>query len=899
MNPTPHPETLGPGRRLGHYEIQSRLGLGGMGAVYLAFDSRLNRAVALKVLNPDLSEGTGVQLRLAREAQAASALNHPNIVTIYEIASDQGVDFIAMERVEGETLAKVIARRPGLREALGIAIQIADALAAAHSAGIVHRDLKPSNVMVTGRRLVKVLDFGIAKVTPAGSPETRATMTMPHQTGVAGTWAYMSPEQAEGKDVDSRSDIFSFGCVLYEMFSRQRAFQAETEVGTLAAVVAKDPAPLTEVAPGLPRSIERTIGLCLNKNRLERWQSAADVKLVLEAALADLDAVLPSRESRWRGRLAAAAAGLLVAVAGFAAWQWLLPAAKPLRAPLYRRVTSGSGLSAFPALSKDGNLLAFASDQGGGNLDIYVRQIGGREPIRLTEDPADDSEPSISPDSARIAFRSERSGGGVWVAPALGGEAVLLAQNGRSPRYSPDGHWIVYWEGRETQSVLPGTARIWVMESGGGQPRQVGTDLSVALHPLWSPQGDSVLVLGRKDTEASIDWWVVPVSTPGPSRKTGMLAALTAQGLRRAYWQTIDAPLEWRATGVLFPAGTGESLNLWEMPLNGGPAIAVTRAPGYHAHASSAGSRLAFSSLDWKPRVISIPLADANKGVTSGPPRPYPGEYQTDSTSPALSADGRFLTYRSLDLGRWAVRVYDARSGRDVAVVAGPRPQYNPRISGDGAVIAYGDGSQNLFFMKRTGGSVEQICKGCGTTMGISPDGGRISYEPVTSEDLTYYDVARRSNVIVAQRPSSDTVLTAGRFSPDGRWMAFHARTRATTAQVFVIRIDGSLPVPRERWIAITDGQNEEMEPAWSPDGKLLYYLSDRDGFRCIWARRLNPETGQTAGEPFEVAAFHTARASLKRLPGTTGLTGLSVVPGRLVFAMGELTGNIWLEEKQ
>ena len=177
------------------------------------------------------------------------------------------------------------------------------------------------------------------------------------------------------------------------------------------------------------------------------------------------------------------------------------------------------------------------------------------------------------------------------------------------------------------------------------------------------------------------------------------------------------------------------------------------------------------------------------------------------------------------------------------------------------------------------------------------PDGKRISYEPAQSEDLTYYDVERKARVTVAQRPG-DSVLTDGRFSPDSKWMAFHARTKQTTAQVFVVPIDGVLPVPRQQWIAVTDGDSEEMEPAWSPNGELLYFLSDRDGFRCIWARRLNVAGKQPAGAAFAVRHFHRARRSLRRMTSTTGLIGLSVAPGRMVFSFGELTGNIWLEEK-
>src|ERR1035438_6472502 len=232
---------MGPGRRLGHYEIQSRLGSGGMGTVYQALDTLLNRSVALKVLLPDQVEGTAGRGRLMREAQAASALNHPNIVTVYEIGHDADVDFIAMERVEGRTLGELAARRLPLRAALEIAIQIADAMAAAHAAGIVHRDLKPGNIMVTERGLAKILDFGIAKVASAGDADSSATQTLTMSGRILGTVAYMSPEQAAGKEVDWRSDIFSFGCVLYEMFTSCRAFHGDSDMATLAVVLAKDP----------------------------------------------------------------------------------------------------------------------------------------------------------------------------------------------------------------------------------------------------------------------------------------------------------------------------------------------------------------------------------------------------------------------------------------------------------------------------------------------------------------------------------------------------------------------------------------------------------------------------------------------------------------------------------
>ena len=222
-----------------------------------------------------------------------------------------------------------------------------------------------------------------------------------------------------------------------------------------------------------------------------------DVKLLLASALADLDLAVPPVPAYRRWPALALAAGAAMLAAG-ATWWWLRPTDAPASLPVLRRVTNTGGLSDYPALSRDGNLLAFASDRNeAGNLDIWTQQIGGREPIRLTTDDADDSEPAISADGTRVAFRSERSGGGIYVVPSLGGDAVLLAPRGRGPRFSPDGRWIAYWEGRESADLLPGTARVFVIESGGGQARQIGADLAAALYPVWSPAGDQVLVLGR------------------------------------------------------------------------------------------------------------------------------------------------------------------------------------------------------------------------------------------------------------------------------------------------------------------------------------------------------------------------------------------------------------------
>ncbi len=275
------------GQTISHYRIVEKLGEGGMGVVYKARDTRLDRFVAIKVLPAEKVADPERKQRFVQEAKAASSLNHPNIITIYDIGQAEGVDFISMECVDGKTLDRLIPRR-GMRlnEALKYAVQIADALARAHSAGIVHRDLKPGNIMVNEHGLVKVLDFGLAKLTestPAGDNESTRTLRPTTEEGkIVGTVSYMSPEQAEGKKVDARSDIFSFGAVLYEMVTGGQAFHGDTKASTLAAILKDTPRPASQLVDGLPKEVERLISRCLRKEVNQRSQHMDDVKLALQ-----------------------------------------------------------------------------------------------------------------------------------------------------------------------------------------------------------------------------------------------------------------------------------------------------------------------------------------------------------------------------------------------------------------------------------------------------------------------------------------------------------------------------------------------------------------------------------------------------------------------------------------
>src|SRR5437763_4583015 len=303
------------GQRLGHYRIDSKLGDGGMGVVYRAFDTHLDRAVAIKVLRPDATTSPERRRRFVQEAKSASALNHPSIIHIYDIGSanlpEGPTDFIAMELAPGKTLGQCIGKNGlSLKDTLKYGIQIADALARAHAAGIVHRDLKPANVMVADDGRVKLLDFGLAKLTenidhdPDSATVTLASQESPQteEGAILGTAAYMSPEQAEGKKVDGRSDIFSFGSVLYEMVTARRAFEGGNKISMLSAILHKEPPAASEISPAVPMELEKIIARCLPKDPERRAQGIADVKLALEELKEE------SESGKLSGQIAAAAA---------------------------------------------------------------------------------------------------------------------------------------------------------------------------------------------------------------------------------------------------------------------------------------------------------------------------------------------------------------------------------------------------------------------------------------------------------------------------------------------------------------------------------------------------------------------------------------------------------------
>jgi serine/threonine protein kinase len=900
------------GRTFSHYTIEEKLGEGGMGVVYKARDLRLGRFAALKVLPVEKVADPERMRRFVQEAKAASALNHPNIITIYDINQADGVDFIAMEYVEGKTLDRVIPRN-GLRlsEVLKCAIQIAAALGRAHSAGIIHRDIKPGNIMVTQDGHVKVLDFGLAKLTEVVEGDSQAPtapMKAPDENGtqegaILGTVAYMSPEQAEGKKIDARTDIFSFGSLLYEMTTGRRAFAAETKIATLAAILNKEPLPIREIAPDVPRDLEKIIARCMRKDLNRRFQGMADIKVALdelreESESGKLDTGAPAtviREGSFISRRWAALMLAVVIVGAGIVWWLTRTRVTPLsRVASLIRLTSDSGLTTDPAISPDGKLLAYASDRSGeGNLDIWVQQVSGGEAIRLTRDPADDSDPVFSPDGSKIAFRSEREGGGIYIMSALGGEARVIARQGRRARFSPDGSQLASTVG-ELQPTAG--ARSFVVPADGGQPRPIQPPgfLSI-VDPIWSPDGKHILFLGTRNTSSGLEsnWWIAPLDG-GTAISTGAVALFRNHQL---YGPVVPSMWTAEASGILFSARSGDAVNLWQIAISPktwqvtGALRQLTFGAGQEVQPSVASRHLVFSVLSENTNVWSLPIESNTANVLGEIGRLT--ETADRDMGPSLSTDGTKLVFGRVAGRSTQIWLKDLQSQRESLLVSNSGGAI-PQIAPDGSKVVFSklmNQKPAILLVPTNSGGSETLCQECGTPNGWSHDGRKVLSEVLASRAVILVDVASGEKTEVLKHPKYG--LSRGRFSPDDHWVSFHSIT-ASTRQIFVAPFHGATLIPESQWIPITDGKAMDRYATWSPDGNVLYFLSEREGFRCIWAQRLDPVTKHPSGMAFPVRHFHTSRRSLMTIGDPIGI-GMSVAVDKLVFSMVERTGNIWM----
>ena len=896
------------GQILGRFSVVEEIGRGGMGVVYKAHDTRLARDVALKIIRPDRLVDDERRRRFEQEARAASALRHLNIVTIHDITRDGDQDVIVMEYVSGKRLDQLIKRGGlGLKQALSYAIQIADGLSAAHVAGIVHRDLKPSNIMVTEDGTVKILDFGLAKLfesEPADPAAPSATTNLSPdgltEDGlIVGTTAYMSPEQAEGRKIDSRSDVFSFGSVLYEMATGRRAFQRDTTTRTLAAIVGEDPEPADRMHGDMPPELVRAIDRCLRKDPQRRWQNLSDLRIVLQDLEKDSESgrlrgtpARPRSRTQW-GWWVTAAAGL-AAVAAIVTWM-VVNRSQPVASEMtVTRLTLDAATTIFPAISPDGRFLAYSSDRAQpGNHDIWVQQIAGGEPLRLTDDPANDSQPSFSPDGSRIVFSSQRNGGGIYLVNTLSGDARRIADHGFFPQISPNGSEIVYVD--IPASLDGGLNRIRLVRTEGGSPREFHPEFSVynaaiSSHPVWSPDGASLLFLGTRDRDVSTtDWWVAPLNG-GPAKRIGAVAELAIKlpwGLPRA----------WTNSFVYYVQGsTVEGVNIFRVPFDStrlaiaGKAESLTSGGGMKWDvALGRDGRLVYSHTTWTQNVWKV-AALPDQGKVLGEPEQITRD-ETAKFSPRISRDGGTLAYAAFSgfNAGVAIRLRDLATSRETTISSAPGMTDQALVlNSDGSLLAYRQmrAGQRIFYVHSAGSVTDaEFCQGCTIHAFFSePRAALVQYGP---RELVRQRLSGGERAVVLS--VDDAMVLDASLSSDDRWLAYLLGLPDGRAAIDVAPL-AVVPVPAERRARIRADDHVLASPRWSSNGSWLYYLSATDGFVCVWGQHLDPVTKRPVGPPVAILHAHGSRSMsfpLARPP-------LEIAPDGFVLVLGETRGNIY-----
>ena len=687
--------SLAPGQTLAHYRVTAAIGAGGMGEVYRATDTTLGREVAIKVLPAELAQDAERLARFEREAKLLASLNHPGIAHVYgfETATLDGgfpAHFLAMELVEGEDLLERLKRGPvPVDEALAVARQIAEALEEAHERGIVHRDLKPANIKLTPDGKVKVLDFGLAKAyageTASGSTgELSQSPTLAH-TGTAagiilGTAAYMSPEQARGKPVDKRADIWAFGVVLYEMLTGRRLFEGETVSDVLAAVLTREPE-WVRLPAATPPAIRNLLRRCLTREVKKRQQGIGDARLAVEEALAGPSvaqhaAASPMRPA-WRRAWPSAvmlAAGALISAAAL----WGLVLRRPQsKATHFRAVTNFAGVQAQPALSPDGRSVAFVSDRDG-DYDIYVGLLSGGQLVKITHDPNLESRPCFSPDGTSIAYARLNDWGlwDIWQVSALGGTPRRLILNAADPAWSRDGRSLAYASGA--------TRTIWVSDSTGQSARQVTKAKPNGYHvtPRFSPDGRELAYVNRGG---------------GPRGELNVVDLGSGEVRGLTHDDALAQSPAWSPDGryLYFASSRGGAMNIWKVKAAGGEAEPITAGQGddLQPDVSADGSRIVFATYR-----ESLGFAQLDLSAPPGSERPKhlsidPGRNQI---GPAYSPDGARLAYFSNFKGVEKEGIWVARAdGSDpVPLVQDAAVNIFPRWTPDGEQLIYMSGPE-------------------------------------------------------------------------------------------------------------------------------------------------------------------------------------------------------------
>ncbi|MGA2857940.1 MAG: protein kinase [Candidatus Sulfotelmatobacter sp.] len=811
------------GTKLGPYEIESPLGAGGMGEVYRAKDTRLDRTVAVKILPSHLSDNPEAKQRFDREARAISSLNHPNICTLYDVGHQDGTDYLVMEFLEGETLADRLKKGPLTRaQALDCAIDICEGLEKAHRGGVVHRDLKPGNIMLT-KTGATLMDFGLAKAVPAvGTPSSGVTATMATPAGsspltahgtVVGTFQYMSPEQVEGKDADARSDIFAFGAVLYEMTTGKRAFQGKSTMSIMSAILERDPEPISTINPLAPPLLDHIVRRSLAKNPEERWQSAQDLKLELEwirqAGSQTGTPVLTAKKSKLKGVLVLSSALLLAAIL-LALGYFFFPS-KAAPAIWANLDLSGELMDEEGniSLSPDGQKVAYVAATPQGSLKLWVRNLASAKAQPLEGTDAAEF-PFWSPDSHTIAFfaggklkRIDASGEGM--------QSICDAGNGRGGSWNRGGT-IVF-----APNIYGGLLRVG---SGGGTPAEVThPEQATRSHrwPTYLPDGRHFLFVSYDSSH--------------PAEESGVYVGSLDSGEVKLVSKDIASNAVYVEPGYLLYVREGklkaQRFDLSQLRLSGDPIsiaesvryVSDRRIADFSAMSNllmllppnSGGRQLVW--FDREGHQLAVAAPDVG--------RPSSGS----NWIPLLSPDGSHALLERNRGNASDIWIYDLKTAAGTRLTFSDGFSYLPIWSPDGRAMAYtssGPDSPSIHLKPVSSGGADQrlegtINQGEVGANSFSPDGRFLAF--------TSFDRKTHLNVVplFGDRkpfafPRSQGATSDASFSPDGKYMAY-VSDESGRSEVYVV----SFPGPGGKWQISTNGASRTWWVGHVDTGELLY----------------------------------------------------------------------------
>lgn len=817
-------------KRIATYHIERLLGAGGMGEVYLAFDEKLNRKVALKIL-PSLFVSNDERVkRFEMEARAIAKLNHPGIVTVYDVGNYEGVNFIATEFVEGKTLRDLMGAKSKIRNNILNSIQICDALAAAHAEGIIHRDIKPENVMIRKDGYAKILDFGLAKLTDPGQFTIR-DMAATTKGVIIGTPAYMSPAQVTDDKIDQRTDLWSCGVVLYEFLSGTNPFKGANKQETFQAILTKDPDPCSSLNPDVPPELDRILAKMMAKNPDNGYQSASELRSDFKAIQRELDSSHSWSEASGTSSRPAVrsilpfiygsiAAALVVAVV--ATGYWLFYVRKDSEAIDWTsaqnvHVTDQPGVEYFPSLSPDGIFIVYAAQENG-QLDIFRQETGTKTRHNLTVDSAsDDTQPSVSPNGNYIAFRSERGRGGVYVMSASGGDARQVSDSGYHPSWSPDSSELVLSSfGRDQPTVRAATTRhaLTIVNVATGLRRELSN--VEASFPTWSPNGHRVAYWFYTGTFGRRDIATIPAGGGEP--------VLVAKDFAVSNWNPVWAP---DGKFLYFVSSRAGNMNFWRVRIDekSGSVLsepeAVITPSSYSRHLSFSkdGRRLAYVQTADQANIQGIDF-DPASGRTSGVPF-WITQGDREISRAELSPDGTQFVMRLIGRTQDDIVVFN-REGKQWRDVTSDEPfDRYVRWSPDGKRIAFSsdrNGGGQIWVSLTDGTGLKQLTFNPAETAATgfpvwSPDGTRLA---------VHFDGA--TQIMDASRTQTEQNVEALPKDPVYRFVAWDWSPDGS-------KLLGILMGGEERQIGYYNFETRSYEAVVDSDGGIGSWLPDSSRF--------------------------------------------------------------------